>query len=288
VAAAQAALGSHQPLRDLRRRIALARAAAPEPPPPPRGGRSVPSVDASTVGVHGDSVAAARRLVESGGGRGGGGAPPMPPPAGGAPAAGRSWLRPPLRGPLAAGATATAVAGPTPPTFGVPEATGGFASPRLRWVLLGVGALVLLLVLALLVRWLVTRPAGEDAATPTPTPAVAASVAGTSFGVGVQPSPATTAAAPRPADREATIVQQAPAAWPAGVPRRPTVVEIDVLVGPDGRAIETRLRPGATPHPRLVAEARRVAERSRYLPALRGGVPAESWMPLRVDFQAPR
>ena len=281
VAAAQAALGSHQPLRDLRRRIALARAAAPEAPTP-RGGR-VPSVDASTVGVHGNSVAAARRLVEGGAGRGGA-APPGPPPGRGAPAAGASWQRPQLREPVAA----AAAGGPAPPSFGVPEATGGFASPRVRWLLLGIGAFVLLLVLALLVRWLVTRPSADDVAAPTPTPAATASAAGTSFGVGVQPSPAPTAGAPRPADREATIVQQAPAAWPAGLPRRPTVVEIEVLVGPDGRPLETRPRPGATHHPRLVAEARRVAERSRYLPALRGGAPAESWMPLRVEFKSPR
>ncbi len=137
VAAAQAQLGSHQPLRDLRRRIALARAAAPEPPVP-TGGRRVPSVDASTVGVHGNSVAAARRLVEggAGGGRGGGGAPPMPPPGGGTPGAGPSWPRPQLREPAAA----AAAGGPAPPSFGVPEATSGFASPRVRWLLLGIGS----------------------------------------------------------------------------------------------------------------------------------------------------
>jgi serine/threonine-protein kinase len=274
VAAAQAALGSHQPLRDLRRRIALARAAAPEPPAPPPAARRVPSVDASTVGVSGASVAAARRLLEAGGRP----TPPEPVPA--AP----SWPRPPLRG----AATTAPAAGATPPSFEATAAPGGLASPRVRLLLLAVGAVVLLLVLVLLVRWLVARSTDAVAA-PSPTPAIAptpiATVPTTSFGVGVQPAPGAT---PRPPDREATVVQYPPASFPPGVPRQPAVVEIEVLVGADGGALETRPLPGTTYDPRLVAAARRVAERSRYLPALRGGVAAESWMRLRVSFQPPR
>lgn len=123
---------------------------------------------------------------------------------------------------------------------------------------------------------------------PTPTPVATASAALGPIGVGVQPSASATASAtPRPADRNATLVQRAPAAFPAGVPRRQVVVTVEVLVGPDGKPLDTRVAAGTVVHPRLVAEARRAALRSTYLPALRGGAPAESWLPVAVDFRPP-
>jgi hypothetical protein len=71
------------------------------------------------------------------------------------------------------------------------------------------------------------------------------------------------------------------------VQRRRTVVTIDVLVGADGKPLDVRPHAGSVADPRLFAEARRVALRSRYLPARRGGAPAESWLTVNVDFLPP-
>jgi protein kinase-like protein/TonB-like protein len=312
VAAAQAQLGSHQPLRDMRRRIALARTAAPAAPPQagPTGVRV--SLDASTIGVGSSAVAAARQRVEAEGlrsasdaaaGRVGtsGGASAMPAPsaatgssAAAAPAPGIAWPRPNLPGPsYSPQAAGRPPAAPSPPSqppapiFTAADAgTAASSAARTRLLLLVAGAVLLLIVIALLARWLLTRPASPEAAAPTPTPVAAASAALGPIGVGVQPSASPTASAtPRLADRNATLVQQAPAAFPAGVPRQRTVVTVEVLVGPDGKPLDTRVVPGTNAHPRLVAEARRVAQRSTYLPALRGGQPAESWLPVAVDFR---
>jgi outer membrane biosynthesis protein TonB len=75
--------------------------------------------------------------------------------------------------------------------------------------------------------------------------------------------------------------------FPSGAPRRAAIVTVEVLVGADGKPHGTRVTPGNTAHPLLVAEARRVAQRSTYMAALRGGVPAETWVPITVDFRLP-
>jgi serine/threonine-protein kinase len=317
VAAAQAHLGSHQPLRDLRRRIALARTAAPAAPPQagPTGVRV--SLDASTIGVGSSAVAAARQRVEAEGLRptgdaaagrvgttGGGGAASAPAAArggataGAAPAsgiAGIAWPRPDLPGPSYSAqqpanrppAAPSPAGHPPVPTFADTD-VGVSSAARTRLLLLVAGGVLLLIVIALLARWLLTRPGGPEAPAPTPTPVATASVASAQIGVGVQSGGSPTASAtPRPADRNATLVQRAPAAFPSGVPRRRAVVMVEVLVGADGKPLSTRVAAGTAAHPRLVAEAQRAAQRSTYLPALRGGQPAESWLPVAVDFRPP-
>jgi len=294
VAAAQARLGSHQPLRDLRRRIALARSSAPAP-----GAVVRPvSVDASTVGVGSLAVAAAQQRIEAEGLRHGAGeagareravggstVPPggaaSAPPANPAPASGVFWPRRHARGPSSPDTPPGS--GPAP-LFAAAAEDAQASAARTRLLLLVVGGVVLLLIVVLLARWLWTRQAGTEAAAPTPTPAAAASVASSPIDVGAQPS--ASAALPL-ADHNATLVQRAPVTFPSGAPRRRAVVNIVVLVGADGKPLDTRVQPGSTAHPLLVAEARRVAQRSTYLAARRGGKPAESWLPITFDFRPP-
>ena len=309
IAAAQAHLGSHQPLRDLRRRIALARTGAPGAPPQAGSPGVRVSVDASTIGVGTSAVAAARQRVEAEGLRpagdaaagrvgtssdGGATSPAAAARGGAAPASGIAWPRPDLPGPSYSAQQPTGrpplapppTGSPPVPTFAAADA-GVSSAARTRLLLLVAGGVLLLIVIALLARWLLTRPASPEAPTPTPTPVATASAALGPIGVGVQPGASPTASAtPRPADRNATLVQQAPAAFPAGVPRRRAVVTVEVLVGADGKPLDTRARPGTTvADPRLVDAARRAAQRSIYLAALRGGQPAESWLPVAVDFR---
>ena len=286
VAAAQAHLGSHQPLRDLRRRIALARGAAPSAPP----ASVVPrvSVDASTVGVGIGAIAAAQQRIaaegrERAGSAGGAGSPP---PAGAAatpPASGVAWPRPDLPGPTYARSPPPAYPSPSPPEFAAAGPVEGLdaSSARTRWLLLGVGAFALLLVLALLARWLLTRPNGAET-TPTPTPVATASAALSPIGAAVSANPS---AKPLMPDRDATLVQHPPASFPAGVQRRRTVVTIDVLVGADGKPLDVRPHAGSVADPRLVAEAERVARRSSYMAAIRGGAPAETTLPVQIIFE---
>ena len=86
-------------------------------------------------------------------------------------------------------------------------------------------------------------------------------------------------------DRDATLVQHPPASLPAGVQRRRTVVTIDVLVGADGKPLDVRPHAGSVADPRLVAEAERVARRSSYMAAIRGGAPAETTLPVQIIFE---
>jgi len=276
------------------------------------------SLDASTIGVGSSAVAAARQRIEAEGlrppgdaaagrvGTSGGGGPTSPALAaasGGATAGaasasrigGIAWPRPDLPGPSYSAqqpanrppAAPSPAGHPPVPTF-VDTDAGVTSAARTRLLLLVAGGVLLLIVIALLARWLLTRPGGPEAPAPTPTPVATASVASAQIGVGVQSGGSPTASAtPRPADRNATLVQRAPAAFPSGVPRRRAVVTVEVLVGADGKPLSTRVAAGTDAHPRLVAEAQRAAQRSTYLPALRGGQPAESWLPVAVDFRPP-
>ncbi|HEV8239090.1 MAG TPA: protein kinase [Thermoanaerobaculia bacterium] len=291
VAAAQARLGSHQPLRDLRRRIALARGTPPSAPAQSVATRV--SVDASTVGVGIGAIAAAQQRIEAEGRGRAGGVAPAPPAASvtasgtaAAPASGVAWPRPDLPG--AGHPRPPSRTYPLPPTVAAAASEDGddasAAAARTRWLLLGIGAFVLLLVLALLVRWLSTRSSNAETA-PSPTPVATASAALSPIGVAVAASPSTKSLV---TDREATLVQHPPASFPAGVPRRRTVVTMDVLVGADGKPLDTRAHAGTVADPRLVAEAQRVARRSIYTAAIRGGVPAETWHPVEIVFEPPR
>jgi serine/threonine protein kinase len=277
IAAAQAHLGSHQPLRDLRRRISLARSSAPVATvAPPRG-----FLDASTVGVQAGSVEAARQRVEAAergereGGAGAAARTAAPPPA-----VSPSWPRPALP-PAPAAPPPSPPQAASSPTFGGGE--GALGADRIRLILLVVGAVLVLLVLALLARWVMTR--GSTArATATPTPVAAPSGP---FGAGLPAASPMVPAAPAVPDRDAALLSHPPAAFPRGVPRRPTVVRIEVLVSASGAPLQTRIPAGPPQDPRLVAEARRVAGLSRYAHAIRGGAPAEAWTTVDVSFQPP-
>ena len=279
IAAAQAHLGSHQPLRDLRRRISLARSSAPAASVAPQQG----FLDASTVGVQAGTVEAARQRVEAAA-RGerdvaGVGAARAAAPY---PAASPSWPRPAL--PPGPGAPPPSPLQPAPsPRFG---GEGGLGADRTRLILLVAGAVVALLVLVLVVRWLATRGSSAVAApTPTPTPVAAQSAP---FGAGLSAASPVPSAVPTVPDRDAALLSRPPAAFPAGVPRLPAVVRVEVLVSAAGAPLQTRIPAGPPQDPRLVAEARRVAGLGRYAHAIRGGAPAEVWTTVDVSFQPPR
>ena len=155
LAAALAELGSHQPLRDLRRQIGEARGM--------RGSQTISGLrrisDATTRGVAKRSVEAARERAASEEGR----------------AAGVPAVTPGPRLDEAPGPGAWRV-----PSFGVEPET---AAPTRRLVLLVAAALLALLIVLALLVWVRARGAPEPV--PTPTPAAAASPpAGGGAGVG--------------------------------------------------------------------------------------------------------
>ncbi len=262
VAAAQAALGSHQPLRDLRRRLALARSSAAGGAPAARPGVST---EAGTVGIVAASVAAARQRAEAA-------SSAAPAPDG---ATYRPWDA--ASSPPAAG-TAPPAAPATP--FGTaPEGVSASAPNRTRTLVLLVGAVLLLLLLALLARALVSRHQSAPVATPTPAPSAAPSEP---LGIGAQSGPAVGFP-----DRDAAAVTHPAAAFPAGVPRRRAEVTLDVLVDAEGRPAEVEAQPGTSEDPRLVAEAKRVALVSAYTPAVRNGAPTPQRITVKVVFEPP-
>ena len=143
LAAALAELGSHQPLRDLRRQIGEARGL--------RGSQTISGVrrisDATTRGVPPGSVAAARERAAPGA---------TPPPASGA--VGGASAAPP-RLDEAPGPGSWRV-----PRFGLEEAES--REPARRLALIAAGALLALLILIALLLWL--RARGSEPVVPAP------------------------------------------------------------------------------------------------------------------------
>jgi TonB family protein len=291
VAAAQANFGSHQPLRDLRRRIGLARDSQPSydvRPVDVQAGDVRPSdvrpsdvkTDVSTLGVAAHSIASARKRVEAESrervAAPAASTPPAPPlsvrPRAGSVSA-TAWPRP--------GEPAVSVRDPAAPTFASAMASEpDDAGRRTRLILIAVGAAVVLALLVTVI-WIATHRKEPVVASPAPT--VAPSIGG--FGMGV-PSPTAVPSVVAPPDRDASVLQQPTLAYPAGVPRRATAVtvRVNVLVSAQGEPLEAHVQPGTVEDPRLIAEAERVARRSRYLPAVRGGAPAEQTITVDVKF----
>jgi tRNA A-37 threonylcarbamoyl transferase component Bud32/tetratricopeptide (TPR) repeat protein len=284
-AAAQADLGSHQPLRDIRRRIAIARPPLAEP-------RSVAppgALEASTVGVEASKVAAARQRAEAAfGGR----VTPtpgvypgrvQPAPAGYPPAAGAYSPPPEAPGPAAWARPGMSGEPATPAGYAVAPPSFETGEPRTvsptRVALLIVGAAVVLAVLMLLLRLVLLHRAEPPVASPTPTAMPATSPLG-GIGIGSQP----TAVQERPA----RVVRHPEAAFPTNVPRRHATVHVDVMVGSTGRPLHAEVHAGSTEDPRLVAEAKRVALASTYEPALHMGEPTPQQITVTVEFQPPR
>jgi serine/threonine-protein kinase len=150
LAAALAELGSHQPLRDLRRQISEARQRS--------GGGGKPSTDAATVGVGGDRLAAARARVEAQPPRPTLPTPPRPVP---------SWPAPQPRH--------TPAAPPEPPSLAAPVPTK---------LIVGLAVVVLVLLLLAAVLWVraLRSSAVPVAPEPTPTSAPLGGVGGTADG----------------------------------------------------------------------------------------------------------
>jgi outer membrane biosynthesis protein TonB len=88
-------------------------------------------------------------------------------------------------------------------------------------------------------------------------------------------------------DSPPRVLEHPSAAFPAGVPQRAASVTVEVVVDADGRALSAEPMPGTVADPRLVAEARRVALASRYAPAVRGGVPVQQRLRLKIEFAPP-
>jgi hypothetical protein len=151
LAAALAELGSHQPLRDLRRQISEARQR--------EGVGRKASTEAPTVGLGGDRISAARARVEAGPAPAGGTLPTPPRPV-------PSWPAPQPR--------------PTPATA-APSPPPAVAAPVPTKLIVGLAVVVLVLLLLAAVLWVrairsEVVPVGPQ---PTPTSAPLGGVGGT-------------------------------------------------------------------------------------------------------------